>query len=296
LTALVSGSEGFIGRHLVGLLESLGSQVKGFDQGELDVRDNDHVRRLVEEVVPTEIYHLAAFTSPAKSWEQPYEAWDRNVRGTASLLEAVRTSHVRPRILVMSSISIFEGTSIVSPIKETDEPSPLSPYAASKLATENLTKNFSAAYGIDVKIVRPTNIIGPGQSTQFVVPSICNRIVQAANRGESLIEVRNGKSVRDFVDVRDAVNGLIAIMSDSNATSTTYNLCSGRGTSIRTISMNLARLAAPRVDLVFETGGKDDHGTTLVGCPDLLRTHTGWEPRIPMEATLTEVFETMNTL
>ena len=173
---------------------------------ETDVADGAAVRRVMADVAPEAIYHLAAMTHVGESWENPSQVLRVNVLGTAEILAAARSIEGSPRVLVVSSAEVYGVvTPEQLPLGEDTPTAPASPYAASKLAAEAVALQAWRGYGQPVVVVRPFNHIGPGQSPNFFVPALAKRIVEARRSGARSLPVGTLTTRRDFTDVRDVV-------------------------------------------------------------------------------------------
>ena len=194
-----------MGQWLAAHLKDGGDEVAVIDL-ETDVADGAAVRRVMSDVAPEAVYHLAAMTHVGESWENPSQVLRVNVLGTAEILAAARSLPVSPRVLVVSSAEVY---GIVAPdqlpLAEDTPTVPASPYAASKLAAEAVALQAWRGYGQPVIVVRPFNHIGPGQSPNFFVPALAKRIVEARRSGAPSLRVGTLTTRRDFTDVRDVV-------------------------------------------------------------------------------------------
>src|SRR6202050_2361073 len=136
MRALITGGKGFVGQWLAAHLKDCGDDVVAIDV-ETDIANGPALRKVVAEVSPGAVYHLAAMTHVGESWENPSEVLRVNVLGTAELLAAARALKSPPVVLVVSSAEVY---GVVSPdqlpLGEDTPTAPASPYAASKLAAE----------------------------------------------------------------------------------------------------------------------------------------------------------------
>ncbi len=289
MRVVVTGASGFIGSQLCSHLRSLRNEVVEIDLPHDDILETGSLTRALERARPDRVFHLAARSSVSASWRDPVPTWQTNAWGTLSLLKAARAAAPSARILVVSSASVFDGARCDRPIVEARTPAPLSPYGASKLAAETVARSYGAAHGLQVVVVRPFNIIGPSQGSNFLVPSLARRIVSAARSSQDGIAVGNLRTQRDFLDVRDAVRGLIRVM-ELGRRGEVYNLCSGIAVPIRSLVETLLSLADR--PLAYH----QDHGLLragdaayLVGDPGMTGSQTGWRPTIPLAITLADV-------
>lgn len=296
MSTVVTGAAGFIGSWLCSLLRSLGENVTEIDLPYCDITDTAHVTRVLENAAPECIYHLAAQASVRQSWQDPAHTWRSNAGGTVSLLEAARTACPGGKVVVMSSAAVFDGAHVEAPLTEDHPPAPLSPYAASKLAVESAARHYLAAHALRVVVVRPFNVIGPGQGREYLIPSLAHRLAATARPSGGHIAVGNLDAQRDFLDVRDAVHGLRLIMRDGRP-GEIYHLCTGVGVTIRTLVETMFALTdrppAYRQDPALVRGAD---APSLVGDPSKMQWLTGWRATVPLATTLADVLaETKGT-
>ena len=236
---LVTGAEGFIGSHLVERLVSHGHEVRAFvlynsfgragwldtiDAARLegveifsgDIRDADRVRAAVAGC--DRVLHLAALISIPYSYEAPQSYVDTNISGTLNVLSAARDAAVAKT--VVTSTSEVYGTAQAVPITENHPLNAQSPYAATKIASDQLALSFSRAFELPVTIARPFNTYGPRQSTRAVLPTIITQLAA----GRTTVELGAIHPTRDFSYVSDTVSGMVAASQPGIALGETINL------------------------------------------------------------------------
>ena len=232
---LVTGVSGFVGGHLAPYLASRGHEVTGTFLGEpfeapgvaaveADILDRERLELVLAEAGPDAIVHLAGLSHVGKSWEQVADYYRVNVLGTENLLAAAGDA----RVLVASSAEAYGSVpESEQPIPEARPLAPPSPYAMSKAAAERLTLR---ANGV---VVRPFNLIGPGQAPGFAFPSFASQLAAIAN-GERppVLRVGNLEARRDFLHIADACEAY-RILIENAEPGAAYNLGSGRAYSIR---------------------------------------------------------------
>jgi GDP-4-dehydro-6-deoxy-D-mannose reductase len=289
MRALITGGKGFVGHWLAAHLKDAGDEVVVIDI-ETDVADAAAVRRVMADVQPDAVYHLAAMTHVGESWENPSQVLRVNVLGTAELLAAARTLDTSPTVLVVSSAEVYGVvTPEQLPLDEATPTAPATPYAASKLASEAVALQAFRGYGQRVVVVRPFNHIGPGQSPNFAVPALAKRIVEACRSGEGSLRVGTMTTRRDFTDVRDVVVAYRQLIEQGEP-GTIYNVCSGQDIAIADVAASLLSLAGAELELVTDPElVRPVDVPVLRGDAGLLRAATGWEPRIPLATTLADV-------
>jgi GDP-4-dehydro-6-deoxy-D-mannose reductase len=311
MRVLVTGADGFVGRHLVGRLVETGHEVTaacrptGAPQSWLDPRWRDAVR-----VVPFEltdpavvrgaltgehdaVVHLAAVASVREAREDPGRAWVVNAAGTARLMEAVITSRrndAGPVVLVVSSAEVY-GSGPPSPRRESDPPAPQSSYAASKASAEIAALEAWRRAGVRVIVARPFTHTGPGQTPRYVVPSFLERLIAAKGGGTRRVPTGNLEPVRDLLDVRDVVEAYLGLLA-GGAPGETYNVARGEGITLRELFRRVAALVGIEAEPVADPALVRTHDIPyLVGDPAKLRRATGWSPTITLEQTLRDMMD-----
>jgi GDP-4-dehydro-6-deoxy-D-mannose reductase len=292
MRVVVTGAGGFVGRHLVRELASRGADAIGVDRAEADVCDAGAVADLVARARPDAVVHLAAQSRAARSFADPAETLSVNVLGTLAVLEAVRRNAPHARLVVASSAEVYgappEGA---LPVAETAPLAPVNPYGASKVAQETVALQYHRAYGLDVVVARAFNAVGPGQSTDFALPSFASQLAAIA-RGEApaVLRVGNLDAERDFVDVRDVARAY-ALLVERGAEPGTYNICTGVAVSIRQ-ALDLL-VAASGLDVRVEVDAarmRPADAPRLVGDPRRLASATGWRPELRLVRSLADLY------
>ncbi len=301
---LVTGAAGSLGRRLAARLESKGDVWRAVRPGgkvpkahpertlAFDIADGTAAAEALARVRPDCVAHLAAYVDVQGAVANPLHAWRTNLSGTLHLLEGLRQEGLRPRFLLASTAHVY-GPPVGSEelIGETQTPHPVSPYAASKLAAEHAALVYFRQYGIESIVVRIFNVVGPGQPASSVCSALALRVAAlAAGRAEPPLQAGNLAAVRDFIPVEDAVAGLAAAV-ESGRPGETYNLCTGRGTSVREILEGLFAAAGKRFPV--ETDAKllraVDPGR-VVGDPEKLARDTGFRAKGDVSSALAELY------
>lgn len=289
---LVTGAAGFVGRHLTAHLRACGDEVIGVDRGPdgVDITDAAAVARLLDEVRPTAIYHLAGWADVGGSWSAPVESFRANAEGTLNVLNAAHEAGVE-RVLAVSSADVYGKVGPEElPLTEDAPLRPASPYAASKVAADYLGLQAWLGRGLPVLRVRAFNHLGPGQTDKFVAPALASRIARAEREGgEQVLPIGDLSARRDFTDVRDVVRAYRLLMADGEA-GEVYNVCSGVDLAVQDLADQL--LAQATIPLRFETDPgllRPVEVPVLRGSYDRLHRATGWKPEVPIEQTLTDL-------
>ena len=292
MRALITGSSGFAGRHLVDHLEAAGDAVSGLDRSDgIDIGDPDAVMTSFEAVRPDVVYHLAGWADVGASWKHPRETFDANAIGTMHVLDAARSVGVR-RVVVVGSADVYGTVDEADlPLTEAQPVKPMSPYAASKLAAEALALQAWHGYGLETLIVRAFNHLGPRQGPGFVAPAIADRVARNELDEHDEVEVGNLTPRRDFTDVRDVVRAY-RLLALGGAPGEIYHVCSGVDVSIGDLAETLLGLSSRPMRLVADPDlQRPVDLPVLRGDAAKLRRATGWEPQIPLDQTLADLLD-----
>lgn len=293
MKALVTGANGFVGRHLTRLLDELGDEVVALDRatGGADLTDASALREEIVQAAPDVIYHLGGASDVGGSWQRPIETFETNANGTLHLLLGALDAGVA-RVLVVSSADVYGKVDPAElPLTETSPLRPTSPYAASKVAADHLAQQFWLGHGLEVLRVRAFNHIGPGQSDRFVVPSIAARVARNEVTGGHEVPVGNLSARRDITDVRDVVRAY-RLLVEKGSPGEVYHVCSGVDLAIAEIADRILDLAAHEMHLVTDPKRmRPVDLAVLRGSNDKLRASTGWEPEHDLSSTLADVLE-----
>jgi GDP-4-dehydro-6-deoxy-D-mannose reductase len=299
MRVLVTGASGFVGSHLTKALRASGHEVVGTSlEGEdeylrVDMRRPDQVEEAVSSSAPERVFHLAAQSRVALSWQKPALTYEVNVSGTHYLLQALQEHNSDVRVLLPCTSDQY---GIVSPdecpIDESTPEKPVSPYAVSKSAQESVGRTFHFAFGMFVVATRAFMHVGPGQPPTFATADWARRIALAeAGLVPARLSVGNLEVSREFGDVRDVVSAYVHLLEDGNQ-GETYNVATGDARTLREALEILLDAAAVDMDVIVDPAKiRLADPPMLQGSSDKLRAATGWEPRHKPEDSLLEVLD-----
>jgi GDP-4-dehydro-6-deoxy-D-mannose reductase len=313
MRCLVTGIAGFAGRHLAALLLGRGNEVHGTLHradsrarlhdllarhpglaGRLhiaDVTDGAAVARVIADVQPEGLFHLAGIAFVPDTVADPAAAMRVNVLGALHVFAAVQHHAPRCRVLAVGSGDAYgEVRPDELPVREDCGLRPLSPYGASKAALDLLAHQWARGAGLDIIRVRPFNHTGSGQRPDFVCPDFARQLVAVA-RGErpAVLSVGDLDLVRDFSDVRDVAQAYAAAW-ERGTSGEAYNVCSGIGRSVRSVLDTLCEIVGVQVRTEVATERvRRASVPILVGSNDKLCAATGWAPRCAWRDTLAAV-------
>ena len=301
-TVLVTGAAGFVGGHLLELLEEgddwitawfrpgTEPSVVGRRVGWLSVEmhDRDAVRDAMAQVRPDAIYHLAGVPHVGDSWGHTYETFAGNVLATHYLFDALRLLRLKPRVLVTSSATVYRPS--LTAIRESDPVLPNSPYGTSKLAQEMVARRAWEDDGIPGLIARSFNHVGPRQSPAFVAPSVARQIAEIETGARpAVLALGNVDTERDIMDVRDTVRAYRALMQSATP-GIPYNVCSGTPVAIRRLVELFVSKARVQITLTQDPARLRPNDTPIVlGDRSRIGADTGWTPQIPLEQTVDDL-------
>jgi len=285
----VTGSAGFVGGWLLAHLKESGDQAIGLDM-EVDITNGPALSSALEAAAPETICHLAALTSVGSSWSEATETFRVNALGTLQLLQAAVGLNPRPRVLLVSSAEVYGIVGAEAlPLSEDQPFAPVSPYAASKAASEMIGLQAWLGQGLEVVRARPFNHTGPGQRPGFVVPALARQVAQAAREGAASLMAGNLDVRRDITDVRDVVRAYRQLLVQG-AAGEVYNVCSGRSVLLAEVARSLLNLAGLELPIEVDPARmRPVDLPELRGDPARLRQATGWQSQIPLDDTLRDV-------
>lgn len=296
---LVTGARGFVGQHVQAAVAAgeFGATEFIAPPQSWDLRDALQVGELISRVRPTAVLHLAAQSFVPRSFEDPQETYAINVMGTLNLLTALKASNFRGRLVYASSGDVYGRVpDEAMPVDERRIPEPRSPYAASKVAAEQLCLQWHRSEGLDAVVARPFNHIGPGQDGRFVVPALARQIVEiSAGTRAPVIEAGDIDTSRDFTDVRDVVSAYAALFSSASA-GEVYVIASGVERRIRDLLMRMCEHSGVAPEVKQDPARlRPSEQRRMVANAARLRTDTGWTPRYTIDMTLQDILEDART-
>jgi len=293
MRALVTGADGFVGRHLLAHLRERGDDAVGVDR-ECDVTDARSVLDTMARVRPDAVYHLAALTAVGASWSNPVEYTRVNVLGTKNVLDSAFDVVPAASVVLVSSADVYGVVRPEDlPLVESFRVAPANPYASSKVEAEHVAHDCLRERAQRVVIARPFNHVGPGQSTDFVVPAIVDRLLQAVADGADEIVVGDLSTRRDFSDVRDVVRAY-RLLVEHGVSGEVYNIASGVDVELFDIAQRLVTQIAPRVRLrTDESLIRPVEVPVSCGSYAKLKRATKWRPTIDLDTSLRDVIDEM---
>ena len=304
MIALIIGGAGFVGGYLIRELTSAGWEVhatclenekisENCSVHVLDIMDKDTVSRLISEISPDILFHLAAQSSVSVSWKKPQLTAEINVVGAINVLESARESGKQMRLIIIGSGEEYGYIRPdACPLRESEPLNPGNIYAATKACQEMISRIYARAYKMDVIMVRAFNHSGPGQSDTFVISDFCHQIAQIEKGGKSLeICVGNLTAMRDFTDVRDVVRAY-RLLGEKGVSGKIYNVGRGNAVSIQYILDTALSLSSAEIAVKQDQSRMRASDIPIIE-PDIsaIREDTGWQAEITVEQTIADTLE-----
>ena len=299
---LITGITGFVGSHLaeycIGKGEVFGikrhrSKMDNIEHildkitlVDCDMKDAFNVAKVIEDIKPDKIFHLAAQSFVPTSWKAPNETLVNNISGQLNLFEAVRHIKGYDPVIQIACSSEEYGKVDKSPITEETPLNPLSPYAVSKIAQDYMGYQYHQSYGMKIIRTRAFNHTGTRRGDVFVCSNFAKQVV---NNKNGTIKVGNMSAIRDFTDVRDVVKAYW-IATEKCEPGEVYNICSGKGYEIREILEKLINIHGKAIETVHDNSRmRPSDVPVLIGDNSKFVKATGWKPEISIDKTLVDL-------
>jgi len=298
---LITGITGFTGSHLVSYLWGLDEDIaiigtprrgeaaiNNVEVVRVDITKPDEVRKLINIVEPDYVFHLAACNRG--NYKTIYTT---NVLGTINLLEAIKDKKKTTKILLVGSIAEYGMVSESElPIQETTSLRPINFYGNSKVSQELLGFQYYYTYGLSIVMVRPTNIIGPGQSEDYVCSNFAKQIVEIEKgKHPNVLKVGNLEAQRDFIDVRDTIDAYWRLLN-SNSFGKVFNVCSGKYVCIKDVLDCLLTLTSIKPEIRISSERFRTSEIMFQSCSySELNKATSWVPQKTLRHSLKDILE-----
>ena len=292
-----------MGSHLIRFLKSRSSKIAVIASGDdtfrqeseveyhtFDIRRADEIRSVVHKFIPTHIYHLAGISAVDVSWRNPHLTFEVNVLGAYNLFEAAMSLPSPPRILNVSTSQVYAASGMI--LTETSPVNPDNPYAATKAMAELLRVQYRERTGGGIVTARSFNHTGPGQTPNFVLPSIAKQFAEMeAGLRPPRLTAGNLDVKRDFTDVRDVVVAYSALL-EKGRFDEVYNVCSGSAVRLADVVRKFETISGIAVEINTDSDRlRSNEVSQIFGDPTKIKTDTGWSPQIPLEKTILNLLD-----
>lgn len=306
-TILITGAGGFAGSTLLEHLRQQGYEAVATVRNRArklaleqrfikalvcEVSDAISVARVIASVKPDGIVHLAGCAQPALAAQQPLTAYQSIVTAWANVLDAVRRSAPRTRVLLVSAADVYgdagrDGRALV----EETPPAPTSTFGALKLAAEQIARTFHQQYHLDLTIARPFAHTGPGQSEQFYFGAVASQLAQwDSARDGGALRLPDLDCQRDVLHVADVAEAYEALLLNGRPNEV-YNVCGQQCQTVRALVTKMVAAAGLSLDVFPLEDPASDAPPAVSLCGDNTKVcaETGWQPSRTAEQAVVEL-------
>lgn len=278
----VSGSNGFVGKNVCGLLREAGHTIIPIDiTGGYDLSETS----IIDQVSKIDCFiHLANLVYVPASYEDPLRFYRTNYLTTLNALEICRKWNAK---LVYISSYVY-GPPQYIPVDEKHPVCPFNPYAQTKIICEKLCEGYQRDFGVKISIIRPFNLYGVGQRGKLLIPEIITQLKE----GKKCINLKAASPKRDYVNVID-LSKAIKLCAEVECPIGPYNVCSGQSVSVREITEIINNNLKEKVQFFFSDSDRPNEVDETRGAYTKLK-ELGWEPSISFEDGIKAIVENEN--
>lgn len=277
---LITGGNGYLGRHLATSLREAGAKVfimdkNGDETSEntfiLDITDRELLTNAIHIIQPDIVFHLAASLNRDRNFDSFDDIHSINFDGTLNLLMALQD--VDYENFIFASTSEIYGSN-EAPFVESQIPDPASPYSLTKVFSENLIKTFSKTYNKKFTILRIFNFFGKGMSPQFFIPQMMSSL-----RNNTPFEMTEGEQKRDFLYLDDLLEAML-LCASCTGRNESFNVCSGEAVTLKQLVLEMKLKLNSKSDIVFGAlPYRSNEVWNMVGDNSKIREALGFVPK-----------------
>jgi GDP-4-dehydro-6-deoxy-D-mannose reductase len=309
---LITGVSGFVAFHFLQYMDSLNEEIEvlGIDVAispglqktifsrvkmriiTLNLLDYKTLETAIVSFSPKYVIHLASFSSVARSWQEPSEAFVNNTNIFLNIIEVIRKNNIKCRLLSVGSSEEYGNVSgDCIPIKETAILNPISPYAIARVSQEMLSRCYVESYKLEIVLTRSFNHIGTMQREIFVISSFVKQVLESIknNQNDIILETGDLSIVRDFLDVRDVVRAYHLLL-EKGIPGELYNICSGIGHTLSDIVNIIGVLLKVNIQTKVDARKiRPNDNKMIIGDNAKIFKVVGWRPAISLEESLKDM-------
>ena len=286
MTVLITGSTGFIGKKLISYLSTYHPEIKYYGwRRSFGKLNNSNFRQQFGTESIDKVVHLAGQTKVIESWDLPHTYFIENTELTLDTLEFCRFNKAD---LVFISSYLYGNTKNL-PINESEPVELTSPYSYGKHSSENLCKFYSDNYNINVQVLRPFNIYGPGQDNYFLLPKIA---LQIKDDSTDEINVHNLLTKRDFVFIDDFCEAIVKAFKVSHQYEI-INIGSGSSISVRDIINELLKISGKHKKINSTEQYRKNEIMDVVADISKAKKYLNWQPKTSLGEGLKNLYENL---
>ncbi len=280
---LVTGGNGYLGSFLVKALEKENANVFVVSRNSellynhfaVDITDFDAIHKVVQEIQPDIVFHLAANISRNRDFAIYTDMAKVNVTGTLNVLQALQ--NLDAHFIFTSSSEIYGNNE--SPFHENQLPKPVSPYSLSKVNAEMLIQTYCLNHNKKFTNLRIFNFYGEHMPEDFFIPQMINSL----KREEDFLMTK-GEQTRDFLYVDDVVEALLLTATNTNSYNETMNVCSGKGTKLSELATEVNEKMNAKAKIILGAiPYRDNEVWEMIGDNSKIKQKLGFEPQVNLE-------------
>lgn len=275
---LVTGATGFIGSRLCTVLEQKGFHVLKHSSRNGDIADPSSLDQFRKQSLH-HVFHCAARTFVPRSWERPLDFITTNVTGTGTVLELCRQRSVS---LTYVSAYVY-GSEVINPITEDAVPRPNNPYALSKRMAEELCEFYAKFMNVNVNIVRPFNVYGPGQPVEFLIPFVIKQVKEGKQ-----VEVKDLFPKRDYIYIDDVVECIVKAMEHPGFR--IYNAGTGRSYSVKEVIDIVMEIAGKEFPVLSQQTERSNEISDTVASIHQAEKFLEWKPKVDLRSGISLIY------
>tara|TARA_B100001027_G_scaffold216907_1_gene195034 strand:- start:2062 stop:3054 length:993 start_codon:yes stop_codon:yes gene_type:complete len=294
---LITGADGFIGSHLTEKLAKLGHKItalcyynsfnsignlvyldkkvlKGIEIIHGDLRDISLVENLIKG--KDFVFNLAALIGIPYSFKAYHSYLDTNIKGTLNILTAIKK--YSSTFLIHTSTSEVYGSAQYTPIDENHPLVAQSPYAATKIAADQLVGSFNKSFGIKTCIIRPFNTFGPRQSSRAIIPTAITQIIKKPKK----LFFGNLNTVRDLTYIEDTINAFCLCLKNNKINGQIINLGTGKGYIINNVINRIIKIENSKSNIIIKKNRirpNNSEVQKLISSNNLAKNLLKWRPK-----------------
>ena len=275
MSILITGSKGFIGKHLL-------TELKNENHVSIEVNRDSYPDLKDEKIIDIlprcdNVIHLAAKIFSSELWNNPHLIYDNNINSTLNMLEYSRRNGVDK--FIFPSTYVY-GNSEKLPVDEDQPVKCMNPYCHSKIICEELCKSYSREYGIKVVILRFFNIYGPCQGANRLIPDIISQV------GKKEIVLENGSIKRDYIYISDVVRSILCSLDYKKSDFEIFNIGSGESHSVYEIIDLIQRNIDSTLTVSYKNEFRKNEIYETKADISKAKRLLNWEPEVTMEEGL----------
>jgi len=287
---LVTGGNGYLGENLVNSLKEHGADVYILDQKTngvknefcIDITDKTAVERVIKEIQPQLIFHLAALLNRNRDFSNHEKIMQVNYFGTVNLLLALKD--IDYDNFVFTSTSEIYGSN-KAPFNENMLPLPASPYSMSKVFAETAIKTFSNTYNKSYTILRLFNFFGKNMPDEFFIPQLLNAL-----KNDKCFKMTGGEQERDFLYINDAIQAILLTVNNEKAKNEIFNVCSGKSTTLKDFASDCKKIMNSNCRIDFGAlKYRENEVWNMLGDNSKIKRELGFKVNFDVKEIITEI-------